>query len=217
VGRVTDALDDARHAKDVDPVSPRARETYIFALAQAGRTQAALQEIEKAERIWPGSTAIARARFAINLRFGEPRVAWQMIQSGETSSAWAGAQNFVKARITHDPRDIQLAIQEARAAYRRSNGAWGHLVQTLSIFDREDELLDLLMHVPLAEAIWVTDLTFRPAARELWRKPEALRYAERVGLLQYWQSSGNWPDFCYESGLPYDCKKEAAKLSPVRT
>jgi hypothetical protein len=32
-------------------------------------------------------------------------------------------------------------------------------------------------------------------------------------LLQYWQSSGHWPDFCSERGLPYDCKKEAGRLS----
>lgn len=75
VGRLSDALDDARRAAELNPVSPRARQNYIFALAQAGRTPAALEEIAKAERIWPGSSAISDARFAINLRFGDPRVA----------------------------------------------------------------------------------------------------------------------------------------------
>jgi hypothetical protein len=84
-------------------------------------------------------------------------------------------------------------------------------VQTLSIFDREDELLATLLRVPIVEAAYATDITLRPAARELWRHPRSFQYAKRVGLLQYWQSSGNWPDFCQETDLPYDCKKEAAK------
>ena len=42
---------------------------------------------------------------------------------------------------------------------------------------------------------------------------QSLAYAQRVGLLQFWQSSGKWPDFCFDPDLPYDCKKEAAKLS----
>jgi hypothetical protein len=31
-------------------------------------------------------------------------------------------------------------------------------------------------------------------------------------LLDYWQKSGQWPDSCFETDMPYDCKKEAAKL-----
>lgn len=135
-----------------------------------------------------------------------------MIQSGKVGGRWSAAQSFVKARLSHKPKDIDLAVRDADAAYQRSNMAWTNLVQTLSSFDREDELLALLMRVPIAEAIYVTDVTFRPAARELWRNPTSLAYAKRVGLLQYWRSSGKWPDFCGETDLPYNCEKEAAKL-----
>jgi tetratricopeptide (TPR) repeat protein len=211
VGRISDALDDARRAADLDPVSPQTRQNYIFSLAQAGRTQAALDELAKAERIWPGSSAIGEAIFVINLRYADPKVAWQMIQSGQVRASWIGAQSFLKARVSHKPEDIELALKDARAAYQRSNASWGHLVQTLSIFDREDELLATLLRVPIVEAAYATDITLRPAARELWRHPRSFQYAKRVGLLQYWQSSGNWPDFCQETDLPYDCKKEAAK------
>jgi hypothetical protein len=43
-----------------------------------------------------------------------------------------------------------------------------------------------------------------------------MRVAQRLGLITYWQQSGRWPDYCFEPGLPYDCKKEAAKLKPDR-
>jgi hypothetical protein len=197
---------------ELDPISPATRNNYIFALAQANRTQAALTEIAKAERIWPGSSTISQARFAIHLRFGDPRIAWQMIQSGQVAAGWIGAENFLKARLSHKRADIQRAIEDARTHYQRDHADLQHLVQTLSILNREGELLPLLMSVPRDEAVYVTDVTFRPAARRFWRNPESLGYAKRVGLLQYWQSSGKWPDFCGEIDLPYDCKQEAAKL-----
>jgi len=39
-----------------------------------------------------------------------------------------------------------------------------------------------------------------------------MRLAKRVGLLDYWEKSGKWPDYCAEPDMPYDCKKETAKL-----
>jgi hypothetical protein len=88
-----------------------------------------------------------------------------------------------------------------------------HLVQTLSILNREGELIQLLLSVPIMDAAFVSDVTFRPAAREFWGDRRALAYAKRIGLLQYWQTSGKWPDFCDDTDLTYDCKKEAAKLA----
>jgi hypothetical protein len=40
--------------------------------------------------------------------------------------------------------------------------------------------------------------------------------AARLGLLQYWQSSGQWPDFCFDPDLPYDCKKAGAMIAPPK-
>jgi tetratricopeptide (TPR) repeat protein len=211
VGRVNDALNDAQRAAEIDPISPRSRQEYIIALAQAGRTQAALDQLAKAERIWPGSSDIGDTRFSFHLRFGDPRIAWQMIEAGQTNPDWIRAKSFVEARLTNNPEDIERAIKDARAEYVRDRLALHHLVQTMSILGRDDELLDLLMTVPIEDATYVTDVTFRPAAREFWRNPNSLQYAKRVGLLQYWQTSGKWPDFCLEGDLPYDCQKEAAK------
>ena len=39
-----------------------------------------------------------------------------------------------------------------------------------------------------------------------------MRLAKRAGLVDYWEKSGKWPDFCSETDQPYDCKAEAAKL-----
>ena len=36
--------------------------------------------------------------------------------------------------------------------------------------------------------------------------------AARFGLVDYWRTTGAWPDYCRDPDLPYDCKVEAAKL-----
>jgi len=40
--------------------------------------------------------------------------------------------------------------------------------------------------------------------------------AARIGLADYWRATGQWPDFCAEPGLPYDCRAEAARLAAVK-
>ena len=62
------------------------------------------------------------------------------------------------------------------------------------------------------ELAFVTDVIFRPALKNFRHDRRFLEFARRAGLLDYWQKSGNWPDFCIDPDLPYDCKAEAAKL-----
>ena len=87
-----------------------------------------------------------------------------------------------------------------------------HFINTLGIFHRERELLQVMADMSLEDAIRYRSLLFRSNTVGFWRDPSSLQYAKRVGLLQYWRSSTKWPDFCSDRTLPYDCKKEAARL-----
>ena len=73
--------------------------------------------------------------------------------------------------------------------------------------------MDILLKAPEADVITATDVIFRSTLVEFWNDPRSLLVAKRAGLLQFWQSSGKWPDFCNARDLPYDCKAEAAKLT----
>jgi hypothetical protein len=33
----------------------------------------------------------------------------------------------------------------------------------------------------------------------------------KLGPVDYWKSTGKWPDFCTEERVPYDCKTEPAR------
>jgi tetratricopeptide (TPR) repeat protein len=214
VGRVRDAADDLRTAAHSDPLSPQVRGLYANALGAAGQVDAGLSEIEAAERMWPDSRSIAHAKFQLNFDYGDPKFALRVIRSGVLQGGWTRTEPFMEARIDPKPAKVAAAIDNARASYQRDpdQHMWLY-VQVLSVFNRYADLLNLLMTAPIDRARSATFVTFPPWPVKFWHNPQSFAYAHRVGLIRYWQSSGKWPDFCFDPDLPFDCKKEASKLS----
>jgi hypothetical protein len=62
---------------------------------------------------------------------------------------------------------------------------------------------------------------FEPLTAPMRRDPRFMQLAARIGLVDFWRSTGHWPDFCGEPGLPYDCRAEAARavatISPTKS
>jgi hypothetical protein len=55
-------------------------------------------------------------------------------------------------------------------------------------------------------------LLFWPDAAPLRTEPAFFRKMADLGLVRWWVERKQWPDFCAEPGLKYDCATEAAKL-----
>lgn len=212
IGRNDDAVAEAAKAAELDPLSPAMQGNYINVLVHSGRLATARKKLEEAERLWPGASSVTGNNFAIDLRYGDPKAAWEAIESGQVGSGWADARSFLEARMNPTRANVDKAIASARQAAARNPEAKFHLVLVLGEFDRKDELHDLLNSMSDSELAYIVDVMFRPMMSRWWRDPRSLLYAKRIGLLQYWQSSGKWPDFCFEPDLPYDCKAETAKL-----
>jgi hypothetical protein len=86
------------------------------------------------------------------------------------------------------------------------------LIEALPDLGRVDDLFGLMASWPTDRALTQsTELLFSPWTAPLRRDPKFIDYARRVGLLDYWQSTGEWPDFCSEPDMPYACKAEATK------
>ena len=213
IGRMNEAVDDSLRAVELDPLSPTIREGYISSLTYAGRTDTALSELRKAERLWPGASILDQMRFGINLRYGDAAEALRFIRSGALGAQWTTAESYLEARIDPTPANVDRAVEQILRRYRREPYAISTLVQVLGQFHREEQLQRLLLDAPKADVISAMDVMFRPALADFWRDPRSLRVADRAGLLDYWRRSGIWPDFCNWSDLPYNCKEEAAKIS----
>jgi hypothetical protein len=215
-GRISEAISEALAATELVPLSPTFRDTYISTLAYAGKTDHAFNELRKAESVWPGSTVLRQARFRLDLRYGDPANALRLLRadtradaSAKPDTAW---QLFLEARMKPSPANIEAALNEFRARNRRSCCDLGY-VQALGTFNRVDEAFRVMESDEAIDALaGGREALFRVHMRPIYSDPRFIRVAQRLELLDYWQKSGRWPDFCSEPRLPYDCKAVAAKL-----
>ena len=214
VGALDDAVRESREAVRLDPLSPALRDGLVAALAAAGDTNGALAEVAEVERLWPGSTSAIEARYRLHLRYGDPREALRLIQSRAIDMPVVPVHRaFLEARVDPSPKKVDRAISLIRTVYRERPDAIYNYAQTLAQFGRTHELVNLLLKTRDTDALALsTETLFRPAFRKLHKDARILKVAERVGLLDYWIRSGEWPDYCYSAELPYDCKLEAAKI-----
>ena len=215
VGRLNEAVEAARRAFEFDPLTPGIGNNLIQTLAYAGRTEMAAEELKRAEQRWPGTLTLRDARFRFHLRYGDPRVALQIVRSEGISQEF---EEFLVARIDPTPANIERAVNAVRQRGTTSSKAINDLTQLLAQFGREDEAFELIMGWKRTDqAGAMTGMLFRPTLRKFRSHPRFIRVADHLGLLAHWQNSGKWPDFCSAPDLPYDCKAEAAKLAAART
>jgi tetratricopeptide (TPR) repeat protein len=206
VGRMFDGVAAARRAAELDPLSPP--RDLILSLAAAGQLEAARQELERAARFWPRTGALRDAMWAFHLRYGDPRIAKRYATFEDP-----GLDLFLEARIDPTPANVQKLIAFIRQYEKRpATQVLSFTIQALGEFNQIDDVIAWIGRTPTEELARDSYILFRPSLAGLRRDPRFMAIAKRIGLLDYWQSSGRWPDFCDDPTLPYDCKTEAAKL-----
>jgi hypothetical protein len=123
-----------------------------------------------------------------------------------------GLEKMLEARI--DPAKVGPYIAWLTERRDYDFGRLGVLTQAFGQFHRENELYAMLFTWPNpGDLAKMDDLWFRPQLKQFRRDPRFMLVMARTPLLNYWRTSGSWPDFCFDPDLPYDCKKEAAKFA----
>ena len=207
VGRMGEAISDAQRAAELDPLSPAHRNAYILALAYGGQIARARDELEEAKKLWPGARTVADAEQSLEVRFGDYVKA---VRTGENYGP--GSETYIKAR--GDPSDTNVAAFLDAMRPRPDGGARAiFTLQALGEMGRVDDFFEYAEEVGAHKVIGFDSYAlFRPWIAPARRDPRFIRLAKGIGLVDYWQTSGKWPDFCREPDLPYDGKAEAAKL-----
>ena len=211
VGRVSDAIADVNRAHVLDPLSPARRDHHINFLISGGRTAAAEKALQDAERLSPGSASLAALKLRFHVWLGDPATAMQLYRAtGSTSSV---TQAWIAARVESSQANKERAAAEARAMFARS-GDLTFFAQVMAGLGRQEEVYAAIANLnrPLPQDN--TYVYFTPWMRPFRADPRFMKVARGLGLADYWTSTGKWADFCFEPGLPYDCKAEAAKLTP---
>lgn len=215
-GRLKGAIDDFEHASAFDPFCLC---TSTFnSLAMSGQTAAANAQIGRFRRLYPNLPAMWSTALSVYRIEGdwtdynallEGRASWP---SSFTERDAAFYQLLAEAATTHR----SATISAAREAILANDGIRpqekiSELAQ-LGLTDDAFRLGQVYASQPLSVYNAPTFL-FSPATASLRRDRRFMSLAAQLGLVGYWRSTGKWPDFCAEPGLPYTCKAEAEKLA----
>jgi DNA-binding winged helix-turn-helix (wHTH) protein/TolB-like protein len=119
---------------------------------------------------------------------------------------------FLTAMITRDPKDRAEARRLLLQA--QTNTQIGIAIPDLAALGLVDDAYALADRYEAGgpNSAAQTQALFYAFSAPMRRDPRFMALAARLKLVDYWRSSGAWPDFCAEPDLPYNCKSEAAKL-----
>ena len=219
VGRLREGAAFDGRAAAANPMSPGLgwAPAYAEALAAIGQTGQADDLVAQLHKLWPNDGDVWRAR--INVALDE----------GHWSDADAVLDDAAGRLRSLGPRDIEVTHMFLRAARSRTPAAIDAARRTLidyakagppqltaAVYDLSAlGLVDDAFALTSATPIQASDASylFVPQTAPLRRDRRFIGLAAKLGLVDYWRSTGKWPDFCLDPSPPYDCKAEAAKLA----
>jgi hypothetical protein len=209
---MVDGVQEAHRAVELGPLTSFPQSVYIAALTYAGQFSRAKAEIADALKKWPNDPEIDMAEFAFQYRYGDPRVAEKLLPR-VTEYSDAGMIPFRKiiaARLDPSPAKIGEAIAAVGADHQPDPRQRNQYLLALGLFGKIDDTYRLLAD-PKFQRLVDPSILFRPEFAPVRADRRFMQVAERLGLVRYWEKSGEWPDFCSSERLSYDCKAEAAR------
>jgi tetratricopeptide (TPR) repeat protein len=224
VGRLQDALVYMQRAAAMNPfwLGGSNSSNAALALARVGQTIEADATMQRVLNDWPGGVAAIGSNFYLARWEGRFDDALSMVQQdGALNTILSDAdrktwQEVLPALSSRDPRRAAAERKSQVAFASRAPINLSFAIENLSqlgLLDDAFALADRLQSVRVPINVGVL---FNPPAAAMRRDPRFIALAARLGLVDYWRSTGKWPDFCTEPGLPYDCKAEAAKVAGGR-
>jgi len=233
VGRVRDAMKHLEAAARLDPLSPLFVSSYPFHLRTVGRTDEAIAAIEDAYKRFPDASWVWIRRWTIFFLSGRRDEAARMCAEDAHLPTGMTAKDTQVLRFAHMvfamPKDQRA--QALRALLARDEA----LVLQICAFAAEADCADVAYEAifdaldkgrPLAgqayggrgmsRAFRLSTL-FNFAGAALRRDPRFATFCARVGLVDYWCQSQNWPDCVDEVKGIYDFRAACDAASASKT
>jgi tetratricopeptide (TPR) repeat protein len=208
-GRADEAIELSRRAVARDPFVPYHTALLAYLLAMRGELLKADKLLERADVLWPHSSSAADYRWQIAEWYRAPDEAERALEDnaellGMTAPAMACGKAFIEARRERTPVRVEAVRTLCRGNYNQSERMLASLGDT-------DGAWRIIERIDFSE--WgSTIILFFPEMHAVRRDPRFMTLVKRIGLVDHWQTTGRWPDFCAEPDLPYDCKAVAESL-----
>jgi TolB-like protein len=227
VGRQQEALALNMNARLLVPQSPPVNAGLAMAQVEAGHVAEGIFTINRAGKIWPSHATVWLVRFYILANFGHVDEARAMLDSEQNipvsleSKSIAARRAYLDALRLNTPASKTTAagaIRSAMAAGDLSAADGMQMFAGLGDVDSAFTVATTLFSRKNGKPpTGSTTPLFRAITSNMRRDPRFMPLAAQAGLVDYWTTTGKWPDFCAEPGLPYDCRAAAkALVSPGR-
>lgn len=219
VGRLREALALYTRAQAKDPIAQPLYAHVAITQAETGHVDEGTSLINRAATIWPSSFVIWQARFYILANFGHVDEARAMLDATQNIPANLQSGSMVRRAFldalkpgTPAAKAAALkAIHSAMAAGNIDVNEGLQMIAKLGDLDGAFTLASTLLRPnDFRQGLTITrKILFRIPAAGMRRDPRFMPLAAKVRLVEYWEKSGKWPDFCAEPDLPYDCRAAA--------
>jgi adenylate cyclase len=228
VGRVIEALGYYRRAVALDPLSPVSWAAMLPALSQAREDSEARQLRERLGKIWPDSPSVWFNRFngaAFSRRADEALAILDTVDVSPirmeqpVRAAW---RDYLTAMRVNDEQGMR-AVAKRLAEFSRT-GAFD-MPRSISLASLAGDVeagftiageyfggdtAAGLGRAPIAGG--TRSFLFLRPGEAMRRDPRFIPLVKTLGLTAYWTSTEQWPDFCSDPALPYNCKAKVAEL-----
>jgi class 3 adenylate cyclase/TolB-like protein len=217
VGRMQDAAVYAARATASAPLSHEEAGAKAVLEASAGAFPAARADAAENLRTWP-SAPDAWTNAAFVAIWASDWTQAEALLKQPTLATAPQAVEFLRTCVgalrSREPAKVAIAERDVRAIAVAAGQPGLHwAIQCMAQLGLMDTAFDMSrQYRPDAYAYEGPAIFFYPSTAGMRRDRRFMALAAKLGLIAYWRSTGKWPDFCSEPGLPYDCKTEAAKL-----
>jgi len=216
-GRVSDALPYCQRALAKHPFSEPIGHSYATTLWASGDYSSARDTIARAAVTGPDHAVTRAVQFELAAFGGNKSEALRLLDEGTIPPAWARADGIAVLRRYLATAAATPAEREALAAELYRLGRSGDLeidwaIMALTTLGDRDKAFDLLNAPELEGALTRGGgFLFLPVTRPLRADPRFFPLAARLGIAQYWVSTGKWPDMCGAEYEAASCKLQIRK------
>ncbi len=226
VGRCNDASAHALRAAALDPMNPLRAASRAQVLEATGQQQAAHAHLDEAIKAQPSSLWTASAKFMLFFnasRFGEAVAHFDasilagavelsgLFRSLLALSSLPREQRGALVQSMLEPeqgRALDLVVCQAAARFGHADSAFSHLFAALDAGRPITAWRSSALHLTRATTL---NCVFGADGAAFRADERFARFCARVGLVDYWRSSGYWPDCATQ--VPYDFKVECEKVA----
>ena len=221
-GYVRASVAPAQRALALDPTEAYSYSNLLRRLLAVGRISEAMAMQVKAEQLWPGEVQTVSHRLILLTYEPNARQAlatFDRLAPSLPQILPALPLARIELRLRADPGSVSLAEidRAAEAEFATEPTAAWRIAAVMTRIGQAERAFAWLARAPRSNAQWQWSLLFWPDVSPLRRDPRFYAAMAELGLVDLWRKRGQWPDFCSEPGLTYDCRREAARIRPVTT